>query len=515
LEFDRAQGCSQRNSRWVIAFESVGEGRSVGSQPNYAAEYGQIQQGLAHRFDEFTNPFLFAQNVNKSVLPWIENKQENAYRQGMLDIDRQKQNLAQTAQDTLLPLQANMLGAQASNLAAEGSARAYELSRAQNADASAPEFFQSFGRAIVNGDKTAAYDAIAQNPQVAAKFAPQIQSGMNDLDKNSIIRQGVGIQSATQQGADAAATSRFSNPEEYSASLAPLPNENPVDFQLRQSAAQQGFAQKHAQLQQIQAQNAAKITLAQIQAGGRVDSSTVRTIGDLIKNGNMSPDELGAVRPGLAAWAAAHPGQEFNGPQGAMASAYPKETQKEVMANYTATMISPNASQDARDSATAMLHKVFPAFAAQDGAAPQYDPVSNAQLKALDLAEKGAQLGLSKALQDPKGRETPWGGIFGGKSPYQEAIDTINRINIERADILKNSPAPRAANNIPVITLNSTLAVTNPLTAAAEKKEKTSPTETPIQMAPIDQKALEWARSHPDDPRSAQWIEQIQAKYGK
>jgi len=489
-----------------MAGESVGEGRSVGFLPDFADRLGAIQDKYAHRFDEFTNPFLSSQNINKSVLPWIENQQTNQLNQANLDLARQRQNLAQTAQDTILPLQAQQLGVQTSNLRGQGAAAAYNLNRLQNSDASAPEFFKQFGDAISNGDKVAAYNAIAENPEVVGRYSQQIQSGMSDLDKNSIIRQGVGIQSATQQGADAAATSKFANPEDYSASLTPLPNETPTDFQLRQSAAQQGFAQKHAQLQQIQAQSAAKIALAKIQAGGRVDSSTVRTIGELIKNGNMPVDALESVRPGLAAWATAHPGQDYDGPvnDGTIpGSQFPAQVQRTVLQNWQAVNDNPNSSQSAKDQASAMLYRVFPAFAQKEGATVQYDPVTDAQLKGIDLAEKAAQVALSKAAADPKGQQPGW---FGVKSPYDQAIDTINRLNVERAQILKSSPVPKSPQSTVV---SPALAATNPVTATALESEnllKSSPTDT---KEILDAKS--WLQAHPDDPLAASVKQKILA----
>lgn len=507
-----------------MSFEQIVGGGSVGEQPNYAAQDWQIQQQQAHRFDDFTNPFLFAQNVNKSVMPWIENKQNYNLNQAKLDIAQKQQDLAETEQNTLLPLKAQQLGVQTSNMQAQGAAASYALNRAQTADASAPEFFKQFGTAINNGDKVGAYNAIANYPDVTAKYAQQIQSGMADLDKNSIIHQGVGIQSATQQGAVAAANQKFPDPQSYGESLTPQANESQSDFLLRQSAAQQGFAQKQSQIQQIQAQSQSKLALAKIQAGGRVDSATVRTVGDLIKNGNMAPDEVEAVAPGLAAWSQAHPGEEFNGPLNAMASPYPKQTQQETMQNYRTILASPNASEQDKASVRAQMHQVFPAFASQDGGSPNVDPVNSAYLSALDTADKAAQLKAAQAAASPTGHDKPLWGIFGGQSPYDEAIGTINRIKMERANFLQNQTQQSSPQATPLKQTSASNAPAqlaasgNPLTAAAVQSTQTNATpaaSAPVQMNPKDQQAMKWAKANPNDPRSAKWLEALKAKYGQ
>src|ERR1700675_1967172 len=110
-----------------MAYEGLGGGGySSGMQPNYAGQLAEMQDKYAHSWDQFSNPFLNAQGVQSEILPWqrmaLEQKQQasqQSYQQGMLGIDQARQNMAQTAQDKLLPLQANMIGAQTSNLSAE------------------------------------------------------------------------------------------------------------------------------------------------------------------------------------------------------------------------------------------------------------------------------------------------------------------------------------------------------------------------------------------------------------
>lgn len=497
-----------------MAGESVGEGRSVGFLPDYADKLGAIQGQYSHRFDEFTNPFLVASNQTKNVLPWEENEQANQINQGKLAIAQQQQQLAQTAQDTILPLTAQKLGVETSNLAGQGAAAAYMLNRAQTADASAPEFFQNFGTAIANGDKAGAYAAIAQNPEVTAKYSPQIQSGMSDLDKNSQIRQNWSYQSATQQGSDAAATAKFSDPQSYVSSLSPNPGESPIDFQLRQTAAQQGFSTTQTQMAAAKQKNDTALLIASTRAGAPVEAAKVRAYWNLIKSGQMTVDGVNSILPGLGGWAASHPDGEPYAASGSttvnpIPSPFPEATQTETLKHFNvlqeAQKSGATVAPEELDQARRLAIAANPGLATALGnTAPTYDPVTSAQLGAIDARDVEAKKIITKAQNDPSLSNpvqpsffTPWESP--GPSPVDQAIETIKNNEIVRQQILKSKA--QQIPSTPSISPTTPSPTINPGTVnTSQNQDQFSPKSTD---SPQIASAKTWLQTHPDDPLAA------------
>lgn len=285
-----------------MAGEQVGAGYSVGFMPSYADKYGQIQEGLAHRFDSYTNPFLLARNISGAFQPGIENAQKQqqlnstqAYQKGMLDIDQQRQNLAQTAQDTLLPLQANMLGAQADGLKAEAASRQYQLDTQKDGMAQFPDYMAAVGQAVQNNDPSALATAIGQNA-AAARLNPSLT--MDAYNKISQTKQmeTTGITSAAAaKGADYAAMNPSANPADFEKAFTPSDGLTPAQQIAEKNAYLMGANHTQAQAQVAAAKGSITLAAAQLRQTGQIDAATVKTLGPLIQKGFFTPDALAAA----------------------------------------------------------------------------------------------------------------------------------------------------------------------------------------------------------------------------
>ena len=561
-----------------MPYESVGPNYSGGVEPDYASKLGAIQQGAENNFADYTNPFMNMKGIQGEVLPWLQqaNQQKQtqsdiSYRQGMLGIDQQRQNLAQTAQDTLLPLQANYLGTQADALTAEVSARNFALSKQQDAYSQAPDYYSALSTAVQQGNPSAIYDAMSKNPAAAMTYGQDSMNALNYSDQTSRIRNAGVAGSAMQQGMDYAAQNPDASPTDYGSSLQQNPGENSADFAMRKTAQIQGFAQKQAQVQQVQQQAQNQQILAQIRQGGTIKAAQVRALGMGIRSGQTTVDQIEQMAPGLgvAAYNAANgPASDFTQDPTKMAppvSKYPEQMQVEALKHYN-TIMEGAGTPEQKQAAAAQLAVISPALAPSLGAQPSYDPVTNAQLDGLNAKEKQAQMVIQQAQTDPtKLQPTPTMFGFGtpGPSPVDQAQQTIQEVEQQRAQILrgqtgqvqsqmqpKGQPAPNTnfgqnpfmpastSFNVPGygnVDLNggsAPIAVPgNPMTQAALNQTgalnvtpatKTAPAQVvaPSQAAnpepaKIDpdqvMKARQWLQANPKDPRAQQIRAKLQA----
>lgn len=289
---------------------SVGDGRSAPDTPDVADKYADLQNQQFHRFDQFTNPFLLARNLSGAFQPGVDNAQKQqqlnstqAYQKGMLDIDQQKQNLAQTAQDTLLPLQANMLGAQADGLKAEAASRQYQLDTTKDGMTQFPDFMTAVGQAVQNNDPTALATAIGQNP-AAVRMNPSLaMDAYNRINQSKQIETTGITGAAMAKGADYASMNPSANPADFETSFKPSDGITPAQQIAEKNAYLLGANHTQAQAQVASAKGAITLAAAQMRQTGQIDAATVKTLGPLIQKGFFSPDALAAagVDPDTAA----------------------------------------------------------------------------------------------------------------------------------------------------------------------------------------------------------------------
>lgn len=501
-----------------MAYESVGPGYSSGILPNYAEEYYQTQQNQSHKFDNYTNPFLLARNISSVFQPGIENAQKQqqvGISQQMEQIDAARQQMAQTAQNTLLPLQASQIQAQTAGLQAEGAMRQFQLGKSQDAYSQAPDYFNSLSSGVNSGDPSAIYSAMAQNPAAAMTYGQESGNALAYADRVSQTRMAGVVGSAQQQGADAAAKNGNMNPDDYASSLSPQPGENDAQFQQRKAAAMQGFAQKQQQMQGIQAQAMNQQVLAKIRSGATITAAELRALGQGVRTGQVTVDQLEQLSPGLGNAALNSPNQDFTPNPNATAapvSRYPEQIQTEALKHYNTVSENPAATPQMKDEAARQLAVVNPGLAPSLGVAVQYDPVTQAQLDGINAQEMAAKATIKQAGSDPSLTKAPswYDNAFlpadqKDTTPLQRAIGQVQNLELQRAKILKQQTAGAQ--------------VTPAAVSAPSGAKEASPQSTPtIQFSPDDmqklppqyQQALKWAESNPTDPRSKQIVQQAQ-----
>jgi hypothetical protein len=438
-----------------MAYEQTGPGYSSGMQPQYAQYFNQLQQQNAQQFADYTNPFLNERGVQSEILPWqqqaLENQREGLaektqaqqaqYQQGILGVEQARQQMAQTAQNALLPLQANMLGVQADGISAETAARNFQLGKQQQAFTQAPRLFSSLSDAVTKGDPSAIYQAMSENPAAAMTYGQDTMNALNFADKSQQMRNAGMVGSAQQIGMDDAAKNISTDPTEYASGLTQQSGETDSQYQMRKAAQMGGFAQKQQQMMGVRAQAVNAQALATIRAGGTIKAAELRTMGQAIRNGTMTVEQLESISPGLGNAALNDPDEDFKGdPAAAAAPVFnaPEPIIKDLLDQRAKLPTGDDpASQATRAQNDAAIAWAAPQMAKSMGISS--DPNVSRQLQTINLQMKPWQQILSNSANDPKLMQRPtnmWGTPTGEPSPYEQAVQKLNVLQQQQQQIL-------------------------------------------------------------------------------
>lgn len=409
-----------------MPFESVGNGFSVGSQPDYAQLIGNIQNQNASRFDQYTNPFLNSRGVQGEILPWLENAQNQGYRKGMLSIDQARQNMAQTAQDTLLPLQANKLNADTAGLQAQAAMQNFQLNRMQDSASQMPSLLSGISDAEANSDPAALFQAGASNPAAFAANPSIMTDSLNRLSQQQEAKTTGIIGSAASRGADYVSQNPNSSVEDISSSYQPSDGLNPAQQQQEKNAYIQGATHQQVQANTASIRGTLQLAAAEVRANGSVKAATQKTLGPLIQKGFMTPEALAAVgidpdtADKLMAATVATPDASGNVVPDKVAVANIGMA-KSILANPTATTTEKNWAYSAMNNGGA------PAFAL-----PVYPPPVQDKLDLLD--------DQMKRLKDSLPQRSTM-SMF-GKSDYDKTNDQITDLKNQIYSIKNNFTPP-------------------------------------------------------------------------
>lgn len=271
--------------------------------PDYASHLGADQSAYANQFSEMTNPFLNARGVQSEILPWqqqaLAQKSQAAnqsYQEGMLGVDQARQKLAQTAQDTLLPLQANQIAAQTSALTAETAGRQYQLDTQKAGMDQFPDFMKAVGDAVNNNDPTALSQAIGQNPQ-AVRVNPQLaMDAFNKINQSKQFEtQGI-IGAAQGMGADYVSMNPGASVGDIVQNYKPSsPNLTPAQQVAEKNAYLQGATHNQVQIQATAAKGQITEAVAELRQTGQISAATQRALGSVAAKGLISPQSLAAL----------------------------------------------------------------------------------------------------------------------------------------------------------------------------------------------------------------------------
>lgn len=520
---------------------SVGNGYSVGYTPNYAAEDEQIQQGLAHKFDEYTNPFLLAKNISGVFQPGIQNAQnqqklnsEQSYQQGMLGVEQQRQNLAQTAQDTLLPIQANYYGAQAAELNARAATTNYQLDTSKDGYSQMPTLMNGIGSAVTNNDPTALAGAIGQNP-AAVRMNPQlVMDAFNKISQSKQIET-QGITGAAQgTGADYVSMNPGATLDDIKSSYSPSSEDlTPAQKLAEKNAYVQGATHNQVQIKAAQAKGTITEAVAEYRQNGQITSATQRALGVLASKGIVNPQTLAAmdVDPDTSNALMA----SLSAPPNKNGSVIPNSVAVSNISLAKSILAEPNPSTIEKNWAYSTMNgNGNPQFqlpilppSVQDKADNLKDQISNLK-DSLSSRSKSSWLGksdwdttndkiadLKDQLANLKNNNyiTPSQGnpnanfqdqqnpFIPGSSNYRGAVPVTPR----GAPVVPGNPATTSA-----------LQASAPKPAAAAQVSVPIVSQTDMQrLSPDDQKFFAWAKANPNDPKAAQVFQRVKMALGQ
>lgn len=416
-----------------MAYETTGNGYSVGAIPNYAAEDEQIQSGLSHRFDFATNPFLLAKNLQNTFLPYIEQQDKSSYQRASLNLDQQRQNLAQTAQNTLLPLQAQQLTAQTQGLVANAAMQSFQLGKAQDAYGQMPDYLAKLSQASQSGDASAAYQAGADNP---AAFTANPNLSMDAVNRITQQQQGVtaSIAGAAQsKGADYVSQNPNASPTDIESSFTPTTGISPAQQIQEKNAYIQGASHQHVQTAVAAAKGQITLAAAQIRQTGQIDAATQRALGPLISKGFFTPDALAAV--GIDPDTSANLIAAVNSTPGANGSVVPDRI---AVQNLKLAQTIINAKVPPSTTEKNWAYDVMNNGGKASFPIPIYPPAVQDKIDSLTTQISNLQNSL-------KDRRT-WS--ITGQSPYDETSHQINALTDQLNDI-KNNNAPQSSQTAP------------------------------------------------------------------
>lgn len=513
-----------------MPFESTGNGISVGSMPSYADKYGEIQQGLAHRFDQYVNPFLLAHNISDVFQPGIQNAQHQqqlndtqSYQQGMLGVERARQQLAATAQNSLLPLQANLLDAQATNIGADAARTNFMLDQTKQGISQ----IGAFATALNGAKSPEDVQSIAgQFPD--ALSTPQGQDLFNKtygtLSQRQGVQQSFAYQSAVNQGKAMA----FDIPEGKALTdvIAEIPKPDSGDpvAVAQYSAKIDGLTQQYSGTQQMQLASTLKLANTQLQTNGKIDASLISTLRSGLASGklspsilqaaNLSPEAYSKLQAALAGQADAS-GQITPSPV-AVASI---NSAKSILANPMATTTEKNWAYDAMNTHGNPSYRL-----------PVIPPAAQDQV---DLLTQQIQM-----LQNAQPKTRPY---FGG-SEFDKANQQIMDLKKQVIDIKNNSAqtpnssmtsgfgqnpfnpygvgqtgTPPSANPSAPAEVPGNPQTTAALQATQPSPEKTQPAGQALQLpdevlsklSPPDQQAYAWLQKNPNNPNAAKVAQRL------
>lgn len=483
--------------------------------PNYAEEDEQIQQGLAHKYDDYTNPFKLSQGISSVFQPGIQ----NAQKQQMVNIDQARQNLAATAQNTLLPLQANMLTAQATNLTGETALRNYQIDQMKDAQSQLPDFLNGLSDAETNSDPSLLFKAAASSPAAVARNPGLVTDSLNRLSQQQAIKtQGI-TGSAAARGMDYVAQNPNANPTDFESAFTPTEGLNAAQQLQEKQAFIQGASHQQAQSSVAAAKGQIQLAAAQIRQTGQIDAATQRALSPLIQKGFFTPDALAAVGvdPDTSDKLLAAANGQPNGQGGVV----PDKVAVANIATARALLNSPMPSTEQTSWANSVLNNGgTPAFQL-----PVYSPDTQDQINAKTDEIKGLQDALA---QNQKG----W---MWSASDTSKALSDITQKKQELINIRKNgristpqdgtssfSPnpfmKPIPANGMPASAAvpgnpqtTAALAATGGATSPSQAESTPAPAASgdipPDALSKLDAKtqaAYTWAKANPSSPKAQQ-----------
>jgi hypothetical protein len=174
-----------------------------------------------------------------------------------------------------------------------------------------------------------------------------------------------------------------------------------------------------------------------------VKAAELRTLGQAIRNGTMTPDQLEAIAPGLGNAAVNDPDKDFTPDPNATPAApsiYPESIQKEALAQYAAiNKPGTNATPQQIAATNAMLAAVLPSVARATGVDKQADPNTVGQLQSIAMMMKGPQSIIQQAAFNPALMQAPttmFGTPTGDPSPYDQAVQKLNTLQQQQQAIL-------------------------------------------------------------------------------
>ena len=542
-----------------MAYESVGNGYTVGVLPNIAAEDEQIQQGLAHKFDQYTNPFMLARGISGVFQPGIENAQKQqqinsstSYQQGMLGVEQARQQLAATAQNTLLPLQANMLTGQSAELEARTAALNYQNSQATDAAAQLPYVLSNAATAQVKGDTVGVIKSFT--PAVVARYPELVQNIMGYTDKNNTLAEQIHDQ-ANQAAGSAWAEQ---NPD---ASLADAQNAwkpdtspgiTPLQNSLNQSAWTKGFGATQVAMQQKKAQYDQQTQIATLGAQKSLGVADIQALGRVARTDPGVIPLLESQAPGITqAITKGVPWTRDPSVLPMAPSIYPPEVLKPVISGLMALAKQGNSAYpDEVAQTNAMATAMMPDLAKRMGIDRLTDPAIVTSLRTVALQSVPYDNVIKNAAADPSLMQAPkdWlGRPTGEPSPFLDAVAKKALLDQQKQTILASvKPAPQSQSDattspqdqpwnanpykkpIPAGAAPTPMVSGNPATTAAFAA--TGGAATPQSPAPVRpaaasalisgdispavlnkidpsgevQKAYEWAKANPSSPKAQQ-----------
>jgi hypothetical protein len=195
--------------------------------------------------------------------------------------------------------------------------------------------------------------------------------------------------------------------------------------------------------------------LASYRAKSTIQAAKLRALGQGIKSGMVSPDQIAQMPQDLVDAALNHPDQDFT-PSGdastAPVSKYPIEMQTEALKHFNLLNESPNPDPQKLADARAQLAIVSPQFAQAMRTAPVYNPVVSAQLDALNSSDQVQQNVIKNAATNPALTQAPTGiskmwNDFNNSDPYKDMspVDKAQAIiqanQVKRAMLMQQQAA--------------------------------------------------------------------------
>lgn len=400
---------------------------------NYAAQDWNIEQNQAHKFDQYTNPFLLAQSFNQTELPLRQQADQEAQAQAQNILANKQYQLQQTQQASMLPLQMQGMSAQTAQTQAMTAAQAFALHQQQTGAAQVPSLAATLAN-VAPGDNAGLYGAAAANP--AALATPQGQAIYSRAQQFGDTQLGIQQQALagadSQKGAAQALSAPVGiDPTQYWNSNHPQPQQsdftNPADFQkatISYNNQMQGFYQNFARQQMLKSQGAIRTATAEIQSGGRIGAASVRALAPLFQNGTLNYTALAAqIGPMAASEISSQmgaPGQqdENGGPltQPGQPVVSP-EVAKQNLTNASKILSNLNATSEEKTWAQDALNN----NGRPNYQMPEYDPAGSQEIQILQADVKNRMAALANASHDTG----VFGSMLGSASPYDTQMTAL------------------------------------------------------------------------------------------